>query len=190
MAIRFHHMRKVKLLSALAISLCSAWVSSVKAADETRASASEIKAAFLYNFFLFVTWPSLPEQTVTIGILGRDPFDKAFAEVANKPVRGLKKQLTVKRLGPYIEETDLNQCQILFISSSEREHFKKIFSRLQAKPVLTVGDSEGFLEAGGMVNFLMIQDKVRWEISQRQVNASGLRMDSQLLGAAVRIKSN
>jgi hypothetical protein len=189
MAIGFRSARIMKLLFEAVIFSCCLMFSFIEALAESQAAVSELKAAFLYNFFLFVNWPALPDQTVTIGILGRDPFGKSFDEVENQPVRGLKKQLVIKRLGSYTEATNFEPCQILFISSSEHGNLGKIFSRLKGKPVLTVGDSEGFLEAGGMVNFLLVQNKVKWEIYQSPVNASGLRMHSQLLGSAVRIKS-
>jgi hypothetical protein len=157
---------------------------------EQEVSASKIKAAFLYNFFLFVNWPSLPERTVTIGILGNNPFGNSFLEVENQLVKGLNRQLSIKRLGPYTAGADLTQCQILFISSSEQEYWKEIFRQLEGRPVLTVGDQKGFLEAGGMMNFLLVQKKIRWEINRVPLNQSGLRMNSQLLESAVRILPN
>jgi hypothetical protein len=164
--------------------------------EEQAVSVTNLKAVCLYKFFLFVNWPSLPEGTLTIGILGKDPFGKSFAEVENQLFKGLNKQLAIKRLGPYTQGTNLTQCQILFISASEQEHWGKIFRQIEGKPILTVGDQKGFLEAGGMMNFLLVQNKlrgginIRWEINRVPLNQSGLRMNSQLLESAVRILPN
>jgi hypothetical protein len=182
----------VALLIGAVASICF-YPPSAAASDqvvEQEVPANKIKAAFLYNFFLFVNWPSLPERTVTIGILGKDPFGKSFLEVENQLVKGLNKQLSINRLGPYTPGMDLTQCQILFVSSSEKENWEKIFLQLAGKPVLTVGDQKGFLEAGGMMNFLLVQNKIRWEINRAPLNQSGLRLDSQLLESAVRILPN
>jgi hypothetical protein len=181
---------KGRILQVIMLLLSGTLPLSIAAINDTPVPEYKIKAAYLYNFFLFVTWPSLPDQTVTIGILGRDSFGNAFSEVENQSVKGLKKKLVVKRWGAYTEQTGIDQCQILFVSSNERTHFTEIFKRLQGKPVLTVGDSEDFLEAGGMIDFLLVQNKVRWEINQRSLNAGGLRLNSQLLGNAIRVKSD
>jgi hypothetical protein len=158
--------------------------------QEQEVSINKLKAACLYKFFLFVNWPSLPERIVTIGILGKDPFGKSFVEVENQIIKGLNRQLSIKQLGPYSQGMDLTECQILFVSSSEQKHWREIFLQLDGKPVLTVGDQDGFLEAGGMMNFQLVQSKIRWEINRAPLNKSGLRMNSQLLESAVRILSN
>ena len=92
-----------------------------------------VKAAFLYHFVEFVEWPPaspLPPATVTIGVLGRDPFgdvlDKAILE---KMVAG--RTLAIRR---FASVEALEPCEILFISSSEMAHLPEILARLRGSP--------------------------------------------------------
>jgi hypothetical protein len=150
----------------------------------------DIKAAYLYNFLLFVTWPQqdpMPE-VVTIGVLGENPFGNAFAPVEGRRLRGGKRKLKVLKLGRYDAQVPLQDCSLLFVGGSEKEHWPHILAAVHGKPTLTVSDQEGFLEAGGMVNLIRRNGKVRWEISPAAIKAAGLRPRAQLLQHAVRVK--
>lgn len=164
---------------------------------EIQAPAYQIKAAYLYNFILFTVWPEpennnspSPNNTITIGIIGKDPFGKSFAQKEGKPIKSMKKKLVIKRFGPYRSGTDFKKCQILFISSSEKNNFKKILSEVKGTPVLTVADVKGFLDAGGMINLVTVGEKIRWEINQTSVKTSELQLSSQLFRSAARVVEN
>jgi hypothetical protein len=113
-----------------------------------------IKAGYLYKFFYFVQWPdveqSLPTQNekITIGILGKDPFGDYFKQIEGRVIKSLNKRIAVKRLGPYREDINLKQCQILYIGSSEKHNINSIVKRTKESAVLTVADTKGFLELG------------------------------------------
>jgi hypothetical protein len=153
-----------------------------------QASEYEIKAVYLYNFLHFITGPSLKSDSLVIGIVGDDPFGKAFREVEDTAVKGTAQKLLIKRFGKYREGEDLSGCDILFISGSEKGNFEKITGAVKSKPVLTVADSPGFLARGGMINLVMISDKVRWEMNRTRIEAAGLKLASQLLQSAVKVE--
>jgi hypothetical protein len=190
------------------------WASATYASDTGRRQATEyeIKAVYLYNFLLFVHWPdeqsssagagssrgsaadvkntggqSDSEQVLTIGIVGADPFGDAFEQVEGKLIKSKQKTLIIKRFGRYRKELDLYQCQLLFISPSEKDNFETILESLNGCAMLTVADNEGFLECGGMINLVKVEKKIRWEINQVPVKKAGLRLSSQLLRNAVRV---
>ena len=79
---------------------------------------------------------------------------------------------------------DAGRCQIVFISSSERDRLREILIRLQGKPVLTVGDMRGFCESGGIVNLKLIDSAIRLEINQAAGQRVGLRFSYKLLRLA------
>lgn len=144
----------------------------------------DLKAVFLFNFAQFVDWPpeafTNGESPIVIGILGEDPFGKSLDQV----VRGEKvrdRKLVVRR---FSRVEDIGACHILFISRSESERIVPILANLKGKPVLTVGEFEGFATSGGMVRFLIDQNKIRLRINKDAVNAAGLTMSSKLLKAA------
>ncbi|HEX5221374.1 MAG TPA: YfiR family protein [Verrucomicrobiae bacterium] len=155
-------------------------------AQESQPSEYQLKAAFLYNFAKFVEWPAsaLPTDSspFIIGILG----ENSFHEDLRKTVAGKKiseHPVSVVSLSSVAEATN---CHMLFISSSDKNQLAEIFKRLQAAPVLTVGETEQFLEAGGMIGFVREANKIRFQIKDETAKAARLKISSKLLGLAVR----
>lgn len=161
-----------------------------------QATEYEIKAVYLYNFILFTKWPAETKETkqgkespktICIGILGDNPFGDAFKDVEGKRISGKGKKLVIKRYGRYKENKDITDCQMLFVSSSEKKNLKQILRRLSNKPILTVADMSGFIDSGGMVNFVKSGKKIRWEINSTPLKLAGLKLSSQLLRNSMRI---
>ena len=146
----------------------------------------DVKAAFLYNFTKFVEWPSWAfhddRSTVRLCVLGEDPFGDSLQEFAEGEVAG--RRVTVLRVRSMGTPAG---CQILFVSRSERERLPLILREVRDAPVLTVGDMRGFLEEGGIVNFVLDGSKVRFEISLEAAARAGIRISSRLLRLATRV---
>jgi len=83
--------------------------------------------------------------------------------------------------------TEAGHCQILFVSSSEKKNFPEIIRHLQGMPVLTVAETDGFLEAGGMINFVEQDGKIRFQISDTAAKAAHLKISSKLLSLAINL---
>jgi hypothetical protein len=143
----------------------------------------EIKAAYLYNFIKYVDWPSYGE-TISIGVLGNDPFGAALAPLNGKIVKG--RRLVTKHLDSM---RDAQQCQIIFVSSSEKQRLQEIFESLRSARVLTVGETQGFADGGGIINFIEENNKVRFEINAEAARRTGLNISSELLKLARLVKS-
>ena len=146
----------------------------------------EIKAAFLYKFASFVEWPnksfSSSNSPIVIGVLGQDPFGSVLDRtIEGKTIDG--RRFAVKRAA---ESADLKTCHILFISSSERTSIKKILSDVKGASVLTVGDVEGLVERGVIINFNVANNKVGFEINVNAAKRAGLKISSKLLKLASR----
>lgn len=156
------------------------------------------------NLIQFVQWPEQKiadsNGTVTLGILGKDPFGDAFEPVMDK--RFDNRILVIKRFPGLSEakkkagsrEAELTQlmdavrkCDLLFICGSEKGAWGDIVKALGNQPVLTVADVPGFLEAGGIVNFLVEEKKVGFEINLAAAEKAGLKIRSQLLRLAKRV---
>jgi YfiR/HmsC-like len=144
----------------------------------------DVKAAFLYHLAEFVEWPPAafpaPESPLVIGVLGADPFGKSLDEVVkNEEVKNRK--LDVRR---YRSLEEVKTCHILFISQSEAGRLDQIFSSLKDRKILTVGDTEGFAQRGGIVRFLTDKNKIRLRINLEAAKAASLTISSKLLRAA------
>ncbi len=152
-------------------------------------SEYQIKAALIYKFLAFVEWPdtekSKSRATVTIGILGKNPFGIAFKPVEGKIING--KTLVIKHFETLSSDNSLFDCQILFISASEKGSLQDIIKILNHHPVLTVGDHNSFIEKGGMVNLIEKDNRLRFEINDTAVDQTGIKIRSMLKRLAVRI---
>ena len=148
------------------------------------ASPYQLKAAFIYNFLKFIDWPpqsfSNTDAPFVIGILGKDPFGSTLDNaLIGKNVRG--RPILVRRLE---NEASALQCQVLFVSSSERKRFKQILGKTAGRPILTIGEAEEFGLSGGIINFVVEENKIRFEINIDAMKQSGLKADAQLLNLA------
>jgi hypothetical protein len=143
----------------------------------------EVKAAFLYNFTRFVEWPpdALARSDVfIIGILGRDPFGGALdAAVQGKNV--LQKELAVRR---FATAREASGSQILFISPSEEARLPLVLRELEGANTLTVGETDGFARRGGMIEFRIESNRVRFDINVVTAERAKLKLSSQLLKLA------
>ncbi len=143
-----------------------------------------LKAAFLYNFAKFVEWPpktfSDLASPFAIGIIGDNPFGSNLqSTIENKTLDG--HPIVVK---PVRDISELKTCQMVFISRSERKRLGEILKGTQGVAALTVSEMDNFLEAGGMIQFLMQERKVRFAINGQAARKAGLKISSKLLNLA------
>ena len=78
-------------------------------------------------------------------------------------------------------------CQILFIGESQQKRAPSLLTRIQGNPILTVGDTEHFVQDGGMIGFLLEENKIRFEINLEAAEHAKLRLSSRLLALAKRV---
>ena len=146
----------------------------------------EAKAEFLYNFTKFVEWPSEAFQddrsAFRLCVLGADPFGGSLQAIVGEELAG-RKVILLRSRGI----SDPAGCQILFVRRAERERLPRILAAVRDAPVLTVGETQGFLEQGGIVNFVLEGSKVRFEISQAAAERAGIKISSQVLRLATRV---
>ena len=144
----------------------------------------EVKAAFLYHFARYVEWPpdGFPPggDAFVITVLGDDPFGPALDEaLQGKTIRD--RRLVVRRV---TRPEDVGASQILFIGDSESQDLPRILHRIEASPILTVGEAPHFAERGGMIRFDKDRDRVGFEINVGSAERARLRISSQLLKLA------
>lgn len=192
---RPHHLRLILsairrnwLVGVLCLGLAIGSAAPVHGA-EAAVSEYELKAAFLYNFTKFVDWPPrafpVADGPIVIGIIGEDPFGTAIdALVRGEVVHD--HALIVKRMPA---DGDLRNCQVLYISRSEKDHLPALMNQLKGSPVLTVSDMERFGEQGGIVNLVLENKAVKIEINSAAADRAGLQISAKLLRLARLVKS-
>ena len=176
----------VRLLARLALVLALlCWAKPLSAAGT---SESQLKAAFLYNFVQFVTWPAQalgePNAPIVIGVMGSDPFGSDLEDVlGGQSVRGRK--LILRR---FPSGGAAPSCHVLYISPSETKNLSAILQRVRGSPILTVGDGVDFARAGGIIGFYLQESRIRLAINSGAASRAGLFVSSQLLKVALILK--
>jgi len=152
-----------------------------------RPSEYEVKAAYLLNFLKFVEWPAATpnaENAIPICVLGRDPFGTALDNiVAGQQIGG--KNVVSKRIGTPAE---IDSCRVLFIDSSEAGRLTGTIAALDDMPVLTVSDIPDFVSHGGVIQFVLKDGRVRFEINLMRAQRLGLMVSSQMLNVAAAVR--
>lgn len=144
-----------------------------------------IKAAYLYQFGHYIQWPADSfaddQSPFVIGILGSDPFGGALDDIArDKKVAG--RPIVIKRFALI---ADYKPCHILFVVSSVEDADKlPAIQKAQNFPVLLVGESPGFAERGGAINFFIEGNRVRFEVNMEVAKRQQLKFSSKLLNIA------
>ena len=185
----------------------------VTEADSAPSKEYQVKAAFIYNFIKFVDWPepsidtsdkedAESKEPITIGIIGENPFGSAFEAITKKKIRD--RRVAIKYFGGFAKSNDrhkedgrtkykyedadaLKTCQVLFISASENKYYKEIIDIVKDNCVLTIGETEAFLESGGIVGFVSEERKVKFEINLIAAENTELKVRSKLLRLAKRV---
>jgi hypothetical protein len=147
-------------------------------------SEYDIKAAFLFHFAQFVEWPSdaFKDQgsPVTYCTVGDDPFHGALDRALAGRTLGMR-PLHVQH---FKAGRQIQTCQIVFLGANEKNVMGATLATLRPDPVLTVGDSEHFVQEGGMIGFLLEDNKVRFEVNLEAAERSNLKISSKLLALA------
>jgi YfiR/HmsC-like len=153
-------------------------------AQSQTAAEYEVKAAFLYNFAKFIDWPDSsfadPGAPFAICVLGVDPFGRTLDGVLEGKTIG-NRRVTLSRLQ---DATQARKCQMLFVSSSESRRLPEIVERLRGANILLVAEFPGFAEAGGALQFIIEDNRVRFLINTDAAQRAGLRLSSKLLSVA------
>jgi len=162
-----------------------------QASADTLLKQSQIKAVYLFNLALFLTWPNntfkSQEQPFRLCILGKDPFGVELdIVVENEQIEG--HQVVVPRIST-IEVS--RYCQILFINKSEQNHLATIFAYLSKRPILTVSDLNNFVTQGGMIQFIHTDNnQVRLLIAPKTLKQAGIKASTNLLEIAKILNSS
>ena len=151
----------------------------------------KLKAAFIYNFIKFVSWPADIEtqsESIKIAIIGEDPFGSSFDPIIKKTVRNKKIELIKYHdFNKIADSNSLDQCQVVFVCKSESKNAVTIINSVAGKPVLVISGIDNFADLGGLIGFTKRDNKIRFEINLNAVKLADLKISSQLLKLALRV---
>jgi len=190
----FAEMTKRVAAAAWAVHLLLSWClllnfSATRACAQTiERPEYELKAAFIYNFAKFITWPSnsfaRADAPIVLAVLGDDPFGLAWQQtLAGKSVNGHPIEII------HFQRADaVTNCHILFVAISEKDRLLPALKTVAGRSVLTVGDFDRFAHRGGMINLFLERKSIRFEINANATERAGFKVSPKLggLGKIVR----
>src|SRR5439155_17281982 len=143
-----------------------------------------LKAVFLYNFCPFIDWPksafASPNEPIVIGVIGEDPFGSLLKEA----VQGETSRGRAIQIEHYRKPNAIGHCHLLFVSRSETGRMDQILAAVAGKSVVTVGETDAFLDRGGMIALTAERNRIRLHINPSLLQAANLDVSSKLLRVA------
>ena len=176
--------RRGIFVASFVFCLAHVLVPRIAAGQEESVDEYKLKAAMLYNLTNFVEWPdsAYPDRQapIVLCILGQDPFATSLVSTIPKETDN-GRPMVMRHLQ---SDKETRGCHILYISSSERKTAEHVFSTLNGSSTLTVGEMTQFAARGGIIQFSMEDQHVRFDVNLEAASRAGLRISSKLLALA------
>lgn len=168
----------------LGILLGAGLTPGVPGATGGTAAETEIKAAMTFNFTKFIEWPGAKaDGPVVIGVAGDDGLRDALEELSKSRAGG-GRPVHVKKVE---QPGEAEACHLLFIGRGARKRTPE-FVAASRRGTVTTGDADGFIKAGGAIGFIVVENKLRFEVNLAAANQAGVTISSRLLRLATEVK--
>lgn len=147
----------------------------------------QVKAAYLIKFAGFVEWPEgsfvRPDSPLLIGVMGADALaDQLERSAAGHSANGRPLQVKKLRKG---EPT--GQLHMLFIGALDKASLQEVLAATRSQPMLTVSDSEEAHALGSIINFVLADERLRFEVALKPAASARIRISARMLSAAYRV---
>lgn len=173
---------------ALVVALVMAVQPGAVRSSETRSLEYAVKAAYLSKFEPFVQWPatamSASSGGVILCVVGADPFGELLEQALRSQPPGAR-LVVARRLAKVDHQTG---CQILYAAGSNLQSVAEVLRVVHGKPVLTVTDSASDDGAGGIIRFVIKDNRVRFAIDEQAASENGIALNSKLRSLALSVR--
>ena len=166
-------MKKIGIL--IFVMVCSFTLTTV-----AQTSVSQAQSIFIYNFTRLIEWPNKDGDFV-IGVLGSSELASDLEKYTTGKNVGLQK-ITIKK---FKEVEEIGKCNIIFVSSSKTSKLPDVVSKITSSHTLIIGERRGAIDAGAAINFLMLDDKLKFELKSSNASKYGLKVNSKLESMAL-----
>ncbi len=177
-------LRPTKIVAATLLAVVLPRLAFAQPAQSEPKGEYALKAVFLYNFCRFIEWPksafTSPNEPIIIGVIGEYPFGALLQEA----VQGETSHGRAIQIEHYNKSDSIGHCHLLFVSRSESGRLEKILAAVNGRSVVTVGESDAFLDRGGMIALTADKNRVRLHINPAMLRAASLDVSSKLLRVA------
>ena len=142
----------------------------------------KLQAVFVFNFTKYISWPqNYSTDDFSIGVLGSEQIANELKIIAEKRMVGSRKIIVTL----YNNYKEIKKCNIIIISSSKSSQLSKVISQLSSEPTVVITNSPGLIEKGSGINFVVLDNKQKFEIRKSNVEKNGVKLNSELLKLGV-----
>jgi uncharacterized protein DUF4154 len=180
--------RTARLLSAILCALALPFLQRASAQESAPPLEYQVKAAFLFNFAKFVEWPPDTPRTAEDAFVICVFDDEVLARALDQAVIGKTVEGRVFRMRRLQNLDDPRSCRMLYLGGNDTPRLSTLLRSIRTNAVLTVGNTRGFTRLGGIINFIMQDNRVRFEINPEAADRAGLRVSSKLLQLATIVR--
>lgn len=172
-----------RLLLALPLLLCSA---AQQPRDAEKDTTSILQANYLYNIAKLVEWrdEGMRQGNFIIGVIGgANLYQELIKQYSTRTIG--KQPIEVRKLP---RSPEVERCHILFVGKSELAVLPELFKRMQGKPTMIITEYAGALEDGAVVNFVKVDNLLKYELSMANARRHGLVVGLTLKNLAHRVE--
>ncbi len=148
----------------------------------SKAQDYRLHSGFMYHFTKYIEWPAAKKTgDFVIGVVGNAPISDALNAMAASKTVGTQK-IVIKK---FSNVSSVSDCQILFLSNDSAKEVDEAATKSKSKNYLLVTESSGLAKKGSCINFIIVDGKLKFELSKNAVKDAGLKVSSELLGLAI-----
>lgn len=150
----------------------------------------KIKSAYLLNFIAYTEWPVenfLQDKTPLVICIVNDEHLKKIMQDAIKVQSKIQRPLEIRSLSK--KNSDLGQCNVIYVGEISLSFKKKIFEDIAGKPIVTIGEQENFLKEGGMISFIRSDETLQFRVNTSAAGKAGLKFSSRMLTLAQEVST-
>jgi hypothetical protein len=165
-------------------TLFAAFVTLMTAAHAQERPLHEVYSMMVFNFIKYVQWPDHADNgEFVIGVIGNtEVYNTLNSWYGGKP-RGNKTYVIKK----FNSAADLDNCHVVFIDKSKSGEFESVNAKVKGKGTLVITDKAGLCEKGSAINFKFVDNKLKFELNQKAVEAANLKVAGSLTSMAILI---
>lgn len=146
---------------------------------------AKLKAVFIYNFTKYIEWPkTYQEGYFVLGVVGETPLFSELTKMAQTKKIGTQSILVKK----FSEISEIDKCHLLYVTDDKSNNIDVILKKTKSSSTLIVTEQEGLVDKGAGINFVIRENKQKFEMNKRNIEIQKLKVSSNLEALAITVK--
>ena len=149
------------------------------------AQIEKMQAAFMYNFTMLVNWPaSYQSGDFVIAVLGSGAINKELEDMSKQKKAGAQ-TIVIKKVS---SASEIGNVQMVYVSNAAKSKIADVVAKTASNATLVVTESDGAAKDGSIINFMLVDEKLRFELNESKASAKGLKLAANLIKLGIPVK--